>query len=54
MLDEDNGPLVRDAETEFRARVAPKVQSTAYAKPALAQKFEELLRTELKPRLNVE
>jgi hypothetical protein len=53
MLDEGSGPLVRDAETEFRARLTAKLQLRGYHGAELEQKIEDLLRKGVKLRLDV-
>jgi hypothetical protein len=43
-----------DAETEFRRRLAVKLAARGYDGAALQNKIEELLRTGVKLRLNVD
>jgi len=54
MLEENNPPVARDAESEFRRRLAAKLQSKGYAGCELETKIDELLSKGVNLRLSVE
>jgi hypothetical protein len=53
MLEDDSKLTLRDAETDFRRRLAEKLLQRGYSGDQLALKIEELLRRGVNLRLDV-